>query len=128
MHFFSFILMLLVVGGLGTLVAIGDPQGARVAPYIGFTALFAGLAALSLSLLLLFIGGDLFESETLGGIGFFLGYSFGGLGGAAFGFYRAFERRRRVEAESPEPETLDQCTLVDSTGGSEQIGSEPNPQ
>lgn len=107
MHFFALILMLLVVGGLGTLVAIGDPQGARLAPYIGFTALFAGLAALSLSLLLLFIGGYLFESETTGGIGFFLGYGLGGLGGAAFGFYRAFRRRRRIEAEMPELETLD---------------------
>ncbi len=38
----GFILALLVVDGLGTLVAIGDPINARLAPYIGFTSLFAG--------------------------------------------------------------------------------------
>jgi hypothetical protein len=79
---FGFIFTLLVVGGLGTIVAIGDPKNARLAPYIGFTALFAGIGALSLCLLLTLIGQQLLRSETLGGLGFFGGYVFGGLIGA----------------------------------------------
>src|SRR4051812_17970817 len=94
---FVFIFALLVVGGLGILVAIGDPQNARLAPYIGFTTLFAGLGALALSLLVAFIGYQLPGSETAAGLGFFGGYVFGGLGGAALGFVRAFRRRSRIE-------------------------------
>jgi hypothetical protein len=100
MPMFGFIFTLIAVGGLGTLVAIGDPQNARLAPYIGFTALFAGLGALSLSLLLGFIGYQLPGSETVGGLGFFGGYVFGGLGGATFGFVRALRRRARIESEA----------------------------
>jgi hypothetical protein len=100
MPMFGFIFTLLVVGGLGTAVAIGDPQGARLAPYIGFMALFAGLGALSLSLLLAFIGNQLPASETVAGLGFFGGYVFGGLGGAAFGFIRALRRQARIESEA----------------------------
>src|ERR1700730_5415440 len=98
MPMFGFISTLFVVGGLGTLVAIGDPQNTRLAPYIGFTALFAGLGALSLSLLLLLIGEQVLRSETLGGLGFFGGYVLGGLSGALFGLYRAFRRRLRIES------------------------------
>jgi len=97
---FGFIFTLLVIGGLGTLVAIGDPMNARLAPYIGFTALFAGIGALSLLLLLLFVGAQLLESETIAGLGFFAGYIFGGLAGAAFGFMRAGRRRLRIESEA----------------------------
>ena len=96
---FGFIATLLVVGCLGSLVAIGDPQNARIAPYIGFTALFAGLGALSLSLLLLLIGEQVLRSETLGGLGFIGGYLLGGLSGALFGLYRAIRRRRRIQSE-----------------------------
>src|SRR4030095_6235216 len=95
MPMFGFMFSLLVVGGLGTLVASGDPQNARLAPYIGFTALFAGLGALSLSLLLTFIGYQLPNPEKLAGVGFLVGYIFGGLGGAAFGLMRAIHRRAR---------------------------------
>ena len=89
---FGFIFTLLVVGGLGTLVAVNDPKHARLAPYIGFTALFAGIGALSLCVLLTFIGQQLLGSDSLGGLGFFGGYVFGGLIGAIFGLYRAFRR------------------------------------
>ena len=98
MPMFGFISTLLVVGGLGTLLAIGDPRNARLAPYIGFTALFAGLGALLLSLLLLLIGEQVLRSETLGGLGFFGGYALGGLSGALFGLYRAFRRHMRIES------------------------------
>jgi hypothetical protein len=98
MPMFGFIFTLLVVGGLGTLVAIGDPQNARLAPYIGFIALFAGIGALSLSLLLALIGQQVLRSDTLSGLGFFAGYVLGGLGGAAFGLHRAIRRRSRIES------------------------------
>jgi hypothetical protein len=96
---FGFIFTLLVVGGPGTLVALGDPKNARLAPYIGFTALFAGIGALSSCMLLTFIGQLLVQSETLGGLGFFGGYVLGGLMGAAFGLYRAYRRRLPVDAD-----------------------------
>jgi hypothetical protein len=99
---FGFIFTLLVIGGLGTLVAIGDPQNARLAPYIGFTALFAGVGALSLSLLFTFIGYQLPASEAVAFAGFLLGYVVGGVGGAAFGFNRALRRRARIESGAHE--------------------------
>ena len=95
---FGFVFTLLVIGGLGTLVAIGDPQNARLAPYIGFTALFGGLGALSLSLLFTFIGYQLPGSDTVSAVGFLVGYVVGGLGGGSFGFVRAARRRSRIES------------------------------
>ena len=92
---FGFILFLLVIGGLGTLVAVGDPRNARLAPYVGFVSLFAGLGALFCSLLLALVGQGL-QSETVSGLGFFTGYIVGGLSGAAFGLYRAARRRNQV--------------------------------
>ena len=102
MPMFGFIFTLLVVGGLGTIVAVGDPKNTRLAPFIGFTALFAGIGALSLCVLLTFIGQQLLHSETLGGLGFFGGYVLGGLIGAGFGLYRAFRRRLPVDADAVE--------------------------
>jgi hypothetical protein len=98
MPMFGLILASLVVGGLGTLVAIGDPQNARLAPYIGFTALFGGLGALSLSVMLAFIGYQLPGAETAGGLGLFIGYVVGGSSGAVFGFLGAMRRRARIES------------------------------
>ena len=100
MPIFGFIFTLLVVGGLGTLVAVGDPKNARLAPYIGFVSLFAGLGALTFSIMLVLIGEFVVRSETLSGLGFFAGYVLGGLGGATFGFYRAIRRRHRIESEA----------------------------
>ena len=92
---FGFILALLVIGGLATLIAVGDPNHAGLAPYVGFVSLFAGLGALSCSLLLALIGQGI-KSETLSGFGFFAGYAVGGLGGAAIGLYSAVQRRQRL--------------------------------
>ena len=100
MHFIALIFALVVVGGLATLVAIGDPHdSSRLTLYVGFTALFAGLGAALLSIILALIGAKLFKSETLTVLGFFSGYTVGGFGGAAFGFYRALLRRRLIESE-----------------------------
>jgi hypothetical protein len=85
--------VLIVVGGLATLVAVGDPGHARIAPYLGFVFLFAGLGALVLCLGLALIG-ELLHSESLTGIGFFAGYAIGGLAGAVFGLTKAVKRRR----------------------------------
>ena len=93
---FAFLFTLLVIGGLGTLVAIGDPLNARLAPYIGFPALLGGLGALSLSLLLALIGYQLLSSDTVAAVGFFAGYIVGGLVGAGFGLMRAIRRRSRI--------------------------------
>jgi len=43
---FGFVMTLIVVCGLVSLVAVGDPLHARLAPFIGFVALSAGLGAL----------------------------------------------------------------------------------
>jgi hypothetical protein len=108
MHFVAFIFGLVVIGGLATLVAIGDPHNSsRLTLYVGFTALFAGLGAASLSMILALIGAKLFESEPFTGLGFFGGYIVGGFGGAAFGFYRALLRRRRIDAEVHEVDAFD---------------------
>ena len=91
---------------MATLVTIGDPRNARLAPYIGFSALFAALGAVSLSIILVLIGTNLIGSQTIGGLGLFVGYIGGGLGGASFGFYRALRRRRRIDSEAHECDTF----------------------
>src|SRR4051812_48840399 len=95
---FGFILGLIVVGGLATLVAVGDSHHARLAPYIGFTSLFAGIGALCLSFGLSLLLGYVLGSEWWSGLGFFGGYAIGLAGGAVMGFRRACERRHRVRA------------------------------
>jgi hypothetical protein len=94
MPMLGFLSVLIVVGGLATLVAVGDPRHARIAPYLGFVFLFAGLGALLLCFTLALIG-ELLNSETLTGIGFFAGYAIGGLGGGVLGLSQAVKRRRR---------------------------------
>jgi hypothetical protein len=94
---FGFLAALLTVGGLATLVAVGDPRSARLAPYIGFVALLSGLEALSFALLLTLIGWMVLHSEHVAGLGFVAGYVLGGLGGAALGLYCAIQRRHRNE-------------------------------
>ena len=99
---FGFLFVLIVVGGLASLVAIGDPRHARLAPFIGFVALFAGLGALFLSCGLTWLLGLFSRSDTVVGIGLLGGYVVGGLGGAAFGLKRALERRRRIQSQAHE--------------------------
>ncbi len=99
---FGFLLALIVVGGLASLVAVGDPRHARWAPFIGFVALFAGIGALFLSLGLAWLLGAIFRSETVAGVGLLGGYVVGGLGGAALGLKRALMRRRRIEVAADE--------------------------
>jgi hypothetical protein len=99
---FGLLMFLIVVGGLATLVAVGDPRHARLAPYLGFVFLFAGLGALLFSIGLALLGQVLLRSEALSALGFFGGYGLGGLAGAALGFTRAIRRRHRIDSEACE--------------------------
>lgn len=90
----GFLFALIIVGSLSSLIAIGDPQHATIAPYIGFICLFAGLGALCLSSGFYTLG-EVVRSDKLAGLGFFAGYALGGLGGAMLGFSKA--RRRHPD-------------------------------
>jgi hypothetical protein len=94
----GFLFALLIVGALASLVAVNDPDHARLTPFIGFTSLFAGTAAFILAMGLGGIGERLdvhFNTTVFGGLGFFGGYAVGGLGGALLGFKKAVRRSRR---------------------------------
>jgi len=92
---YGLIAALLVVGGLGTIVAVGDPDHARFAPYLGFICLFAGLGSLMFSLILTVVAEIAIHSEAFTGASFFVGYAGGAATGGLFGYWLA-ERRRRT--------------------------------
>jgi len=91
---YGLILALLVVGGLGTIVAVGDPTHARLAPYLGFVCLFAGLGALALSLVFTVVAEVGLHLEYLTGASFFVGYVGGALIGGLLGYRMAARKRR----------------------------------
>lgn len=91
---YGLILALLVVGGLGTIVAVGDPNHARLAPYLGFICLFAGLGALALSIVFTVVTEVGLHLEYLTGASFFVGYAGGALIGGLLGYRMAARRRR----------------------------------
>jgi hypothetical protein len=98
---FGLILVSIVVGALASLVAIADPRHARLAPFIGFSALLGGIGALLFSFVLGGIGHALNASlglEALSGLGFFFGYAMGGLGGAISGLVLASRRVRKLNS------------------------------
>jgi hypothetical protein len=95
---FGLLTVLIVIGGLASIVATGDPHHARPAPYIGFVCLFAGLGALLFSVVLTWVGEYIFQSHSLAGLGLFGGYAVGGLGGAYFGLKRAIKRRQQIDS------------------------------
>jgi hypothetical protein len=87
----GFLFALIVVGGLASLVAKGDPH-AKLAPFLGFPLLFAGLAAFCLSIGLGALGEYLDRTSgtsVFSGLGFLGGYTLGGLGGALLGLRKA---------------------------------------
>ena len=93
---FGLIVAFIVVGGLGTLVAVGDAHHARLAPYIGFICLFAGLGALLFSFVFTVVGAIALRSDALTGESFFAGYSVGAVSGGLFGFWIAARRQKRM--------------------------------
>ncbi|HEY5885823.1 MAG TPA: hypothetical protein VIT88_14125 [Pyrinomonadaceae bacterium] len=98
---FGFLSVLIVVGGLATFVAFGDPGHARFAPYLGFVFLFAGLGALLLSVGLT-MPAELLRYHEVAGFLFFAGYAIGGLGGAVLGLFKAVKWRSRNESKASE--------------------------
>jgi hypothetical protein len=94
----GFVLMLVVVGGLASLVAAADGRYVRLAIYIGPIFLFAGLAALLLSMGLAVFCEQVLGLRALSGLGFFGGYGVGIIGGAALGLRRAVNIQRRIES------------------------------
>ena len=93
---YGLILAFIVVGGLATIVAVGDPHHARLAPYIGFICLFAGLGALLFSLGFTMVGAIALRSDALTGASFFAGYAVGAVAGGVFGFSVAARRQKRL--------------------------------
>jgi hypothetical protein len=101
MPLMGFTFTLIIVGALATLIATGDPRHARLAPFIGFPSLLAGLGALSLCFVLGFLGMVLDHATKLSifsGLGFLFGYSVGGLGGAVAGLILASRRVRKMNS------------------------------
>ena len=89
------VFMLTVVGGLASLVVAADGRHARLAAYVGPISLFAGLAALLLSMGLAVFCEQVLGLRMLSGVGFFGGYAAGLLGGAALGLRRAVKIQGR---------------------------------
>jgi hypothetical protein len=90
----GFFLMLVAVGGLGSLVAMADPTRAQFFPFT-MAMLFSGIGAWSLGFgfgfLETLIGDGL--GDTLG----FLGILLGAFGGAVVGFILGARRNRRLK-------------------------------
>ena len=99
----GFTFMLIVVGGLASLVAAADRRRASLAVYAGPVLLFAGLAALLLSLGLALFCEQFPGLRGLSGLGFFGGYGVGIIGGAAWGLRRANRIQRRVIDDGMRP-------------------------
>jgi hypothetical protein len=91
----GFAFMLIVVGGLASLVAAADARHARLAVYVGPIALFAGLGALFLSLGLPVFCEQVLRLRVLTSISFFGGYAIGTIAGTSLGLRRAVALRRR---------------------------------
>jgi hypothetical protein len=91
----GFFAMLVVVGGLGSLVAIADPSRANLAPY-SFAMLFAGLGVYVCVFGFGFLGEQLFNSPIADSLAFFGGLLIGSLGGAILGFAVGRNRNRRI--------------------------------
>lgn len=100
MPMMGFVFMLIVVGGLASLVAAADGRHARLAVYVGPVFLFSGLAALFLSMGLAVFSELVLGLRALSGLGFFGGYCVGLIGGAALGLRRAVRIQRRIETEA----------------------------
>lgn len=91
----AFLFALITMGFLACLFAVSYLPVARLAGYIGFPALFAGLGRLSLSFGLLLLGEQLFgRASFASGAGFLGGYVLGLLGGAVAGLLMAVRQSR----------------------------------
>jgi hypothetical protein len=89
----GFFMMLIVIGGLGSLVVTADMHVAHKAP-IPLTMLFAGLGFYLISFLALLV--EIYISLSAAGvIGFIIAPLLGGFGGGIVGYRLGLRRRRR---------------------------------
>ena len=91
----GFFLMLIVVGGLGSLVAIADPTRARLYPFT-LAMFFSGAGVYVLGLGSGYLGEIIFGSSTVSTILFLFGLLIGGIGGAILGLIAGIRRNRRI--------------------------------
>jgi hypothetical protein len=91
----GFFLMLIVVGGLGSLVAIADPTRAKLFPFT-LAMFFSGMGVYILALGLGYLGSRIFSSSTPASLLFLIGLLVGSIGGAIFGFVVATRRNSRL--------------------------------
>ena len=96
MPLMGFFLMLIVVGGIGSLVVVADPYATKKAPYT-FAALFAGVGVYGLIFLAVPI--DTYINRALAEFVASAGIFVGSIGGAISGYRVGLRRSERVEAE-----------------------------
>jgi hypothetical protein len=89
----GFAFALMACGGLGSLIAMADPDRSNWR-FVTLPVFLAGGCAILLSLMLSFLGAEILRSEILSGIGFFGGYFLGAVGGAILGIRSADKRGR----------------------------------
>ncbi len=92
----GFFMMLIVIGGLGSLVVTADAHIAHKAP-VPFAMLFAGLGFYLISFLALLV--EVYISLSAAGvIGFIIAPLVGGVGGGIVGYRLGLKRRHRYSA------------------------------
>lgn len=101
----GFFLMLVVVGGLGSLVALADPNRSKLFPFT-LAMVFSGSGFYILGFGLTFLGENIFGPSIGTSILFLVGLLLGSLGGATIGFIVGRRRNRRASYESPSTDKL----------------------
>ena len=94
----GFFMMLLVFGGLGSLVVTADPNAAHKAP-VPFAMGFAGLGVYSIFFLALLV--EIYMSTSLAGyVGLLLAPTVGSIGGGLLGYRLGLKWSKRAEVVS----------------------------
>src|SRR5262249_20468616 len=94
----GFPLLLIIFGGLLSLVAIADPYR-KPMTFIAFPLFYAGLGAFLLSFSFGYIFDEIFHWKGIDGLAFFFGYLAGGVGGSIAGLSIALRRSRRMSSK-----------------------------
>jgi hypothetical protein len=88
--------LLIVVGGIISLIAVADPHHKRSAPRVGFPAFYAGLFSLILSWGLGLLCEALAIHDPIEAFSFLGGFVLGMIGGAFFGYRLALGHKRQI--------------------------------
>ena len=91
----GFLLMLTLIGGSGSLVAIPDPPRPGLLPFT-LAMSFSGAGVYLLALGSAYLGGIIFGPSTLPSYLFLIGLLIGGIGGAILGFIAGTRRDGRM--------------------------------